>query len=269
MSINAMPSGQYPIERRAGEVERLRLQNDAWASDTAVMLDSIGVSPGWKCLDLACGPGGITDVLAHKAGAWNVKGLDADPDFLDIARDWGPKGVTYLLGDAYDTELPEESFDLVHMRFLASTAGDPDRLIAEAMRLLKPGGTLAMQEASFETLRCYPPHPAWHGLLGIFSACFPGHTGEPVAQQLYRKLRKAGFGDVNYRPRIVGTRAGDPWQDYLPATVESLRSAILERGLTDEARLDRLLAECRAHLSDPDTVFASITCVQVWGTKEG
>jgi SAM-dependent methyltransferase len=250
-------------------VERLRIQSDAWAPDTAVMLSEIGVSPGWKCLDLACGPGGITDSLALRAGAQNVTGLDADPEFLDIARDWGPIGSTYLLGDAYETGLPAGSFDLVHMRFLASTAGDPDRLIAEALRILKPGGTLAMQEATFETLRCYPPHPAWNGLLKLFSTCFPGHEGEPVSQQLFRKLRAAGCQDVHYRPRIVGTRSGDPWADYLPATVESLRGSIFARNLASPERLEQLLSDCRRHLADPDTVFTSITCVQVWGRKAG
>jgi hypothetical protein len=153
------------------------------------------------------------------------------------------------------------------MRFLASTAGEPERLVAEAMRLLKPGGTLAMQEASFESLRCYPPNPAWDGLLALFAACFPGHIGEPVSQKLYRMLRAAGCGDVQYRPCIVGTRSGDAWIDYLPSTVESLRRSILERGLTDEDGLDRLLTDCRQHLAHPDTVFTSITCIQVWGRK--
>ncbi len=267
MNRVALPSGQYPIERRAGEVERLRLQTEAWAPDTAAMLDRIGVKPGWKCLDLACGPGGITDVLADRAGAENVTGLDADTDFLDIARDWGPVGATYLLGDAYATGLPDVSFDLVHMRFLASTAGGPDKLIDEALRLLKPGGILAMQEAAFDTLRCYPPHIAWTGLFRLFAACFPGHESEPVSQQLFRKMRAAGCQDVHYRPCIVGTRSGDAWSDYLPATVESLRGTILGRNLTSPERLDRLLADTRAHLADPDTVFTSITCVQVWGTK--
>lgn len=268
MNQSNLPSGQYPIERRAGEVERLRLQNEAWAPDTAAMLDAIGVAPGWHCLDLACGPGGITDVLAERVGAnGKVTGLDGDRDFLEIAKGWGPEGVDYIYGDAYETGLPDASFDMVHMRFIASTAGAPDKLITEALRILKPGGTLAMQEATFSTLRCYPPHPAWDGLIDLFSASFPGHEGEPIAHQLYRKLRAAGCQDVHYRPCVVGTRSGDPWQDYLPATVESLRGPLLSRNIIEEEKLDTLLSECRQHLSDPDTVFSSVTCVQVWGKK--
>lgn len=268
MGNTTLPSGAYPIELRAGEVERLRLQNQAWTKDTNILLDEIGVNTGWRCLDLACGPGGITDVLAKKVGnSGHVVGLDGDREFLEIARDWGPKGVEYLHGDAYETGLPPASFDLVHIRFLASTAGNPEKLIAEALRLLKSGGTLAMQEASFDTLRCYPQDPAWDKLISIFTECFPGHTTEPIAQQLYRMLRSAGCEGVGYRPCILGVRAGDVWQDYLPATIESLRSTIIQKKLTSGKNLDELLKDCRRHLSNPDTTFTSITCVQVWGRK--
>jgi len=269
MKHMAPPSGHYPIERRAGEVERLRLQNAAWAEDTAALLDAVGVGQGWHCLDLGCGPGGITDVLAEKVGpGGRVFGLDADAEFIEIARGWGPKAVEYRVDDAYATGLPGGAFDLVHIRFLASTAGEPDRLIAEALRLLRPGGVLAMQEADFPTLRCFPPHPAWDELVGAFRACFPGHDGEEsVAQSLYRRMRAAGCQDLGYRPRILGVRAGDAWQDYLPATMESLRTTVTERKLIPAERFDVALAECRAHLAEPGTIFTSFTCVQAWGRK--
>jgi hypothetical protein len=61
-------SGDYPIERRSGEIERLHVQSAALAADTDIMLDRIGVGPGWRCLDLACGPAGITGALAARVG---------------------------------------------------------------------------------------------------------------------------------------------------------------------------------------------------------
>lgn len=268
MTKAVLPSGVYPIEQRIGEIERLRLQNEAWGPYTETLLTRIGVEQGWHCLDLACGPGGITDVLARKVGATGrVVGLDGNASFLDEARSWGPKTVEYMEGDAYATGLPDAHFDLVHIRFLASTAGNPQGLIREGLRLLKTGGTLAFQEASFDTLNCYPPHPAWKKMLDIFHACFPGHDGEPVAYQLYRMLRGAGCDNVGYNPCIVGVKAGDPWHDYFPATVDSLRSIIARKNLINESELDQTLADCRTHLAHHDTIFTSITCVQVWGEK--
>ena len=146
MSEAPAGSGDYPIERRAGEVERLRIQSDALAADTEAMLERIGVRPGWRCLD-GCGPGGITGALAARVGPdGEVLGLDFDAEFVAIAREGAPANTRFMTGNAYATGLRAASFDLVHTRFLAGTAGDPEGLIAEALRLVRPGGVVAMQE---------------------------------------------------------------------------------------------------------------------------
>ncbi len=259
-------SGDYPIERRSGELERLHLQGAALAADTETMLDRIGVGEGWRCLDLACGPAGITGALAARVGAaGSVVGLEFDEAFVALARAAAPPNVTIVRGDAYATGLPAASFDLVHVRFLACTAGEPERLIAEARRLVRPGGFVALQEADFRSLDCYPPHPAWTALRDALESSFPESGGEPIAHRLYRLLRRAGLEQVQYRPFLVGVRAGDPWIDYLPATVESVRARIIERQLMTAEAFGPALAACRAHLADPETVFTSFTVVQVWG----
>ncbi|MCZ6558187.1 MAG: class I SAM-dependent methyltransferase, partial [SAR324 cluster bacterium] len=114
-------SGRYPIEHSVGEIERLRMQAEAYAFDAEVMLDRIGVQQDWHCIDLGCGAGGITDLLSGRVGSeGRVLGLDADSAMVEAARTWakdrGPKTVTYLHGDAYKTGLPREAFNLVHFR---------------------------------------------------------------------------------------------------------------------------------------------------------
>ena len=59
----------------------------------------------------------------------------------------------------------------------------------------------------------------------------------------------------------------DPMVDYLPSTVESLRSAVIKLGLLSEAEFPQVLAECKNHLRQPDTSFTMYTVAQVWGTK--
>jgi SAM-dependent methyltransferase len=262
------PVGSYPIDSvQADEHERLRLQDDAWASDAHALLDQIGVGAGWHCLDLGCGPKGLTDILSQRVGpTGKVVGLELNPAFTETARKSAPANVEIVTGNAYATGLPGGSFDLVHMRFLASTAGEPERLVSEAKRLLKPGGILATQEADGATLRCFPPHSAWIRLLDALVTCFPTGFGEdPVAHRLYRLMQQTGFENCHYRPSLVGVRSGDPWHDYLPSTTASLRNVFEARGLFTPHELDDTLAACRAHLADPDTVFVSPMLVQVWG----
>jgi ubiquinone/menaquinone biosynthesis C-methylase UbiE len=259
--------GHYPLERRAGEIERLRIQGTAMAPDSAIMLERIGVGAGWHCLDLGCGPGGITGLMSERVGAsGRVVGLDADPVFVAHARRHGPANVEFVIGDAYQSNLPSGSFDLVHMRFVASTAGGPEALLKEAIRLARPGGTVALQEPDMSTLNCYPPHPAWQRLKAALIAAFASAGADiNLAQRLFGLARAAGLADVQYRPFLLGVRADDPWIDYLPSTVESLRGTIVDRGLLSPAELRAALADCRAHLADPGTVFTSFTVAQVWG----
>jgi SAM-dependent methyltransferase len=126
-------AGNYPIDHRAGEIERLHRQGAAMAPDCEIMLDKIGVGDGWRCLDLGCGPEGITALLSARVGkTGKVVGLDADPGFLDHARRRAAAHTEFVLGNAYGSALASGGFDLVHLRFVASTAGDPQNLLREA-----------------------------------------------------------------------------------------------------------------------------------------
>lgn len=260
-------SGSYPIERRAGEIERLHIQSKAMAPDTLAMLDRFGPMQGWTCLDIGCGPGGITDLLGARVGpTGRVIGLDMDAEFLEHARRNAPPNVEFRLGNAYASDLPAGGFDLVHMRFVASTAGSPERLIEEATRLARPGGIVALQEPDGSTLNCYPPHLAWERLKSALLGAFKGVGADlELARKLYFLVHQAGLADVQYRTALLGVRSIDPMIDYLPSTVESLRATILKLGLFSEGDLATALADCRTHLAKPGTAFTMYTVAQVWG----
>lgn len=262
-------TGRYPLERRAGEIERLLLQSACMAHETAYMLDRIGVRRGWHCLDIGCGPGGITAALAERTGLeGRVVGLDADPVFLDHAREHAHAGVEFVADNAFASSFADASFDLVHIRCLASSAGSPEALYREALRLTKPGGVLALQEPDMDRLACFPPDPAFDrlkaALIGAFAAA---GTDICLGQKLFSIVLNLRLEDVLFRPFLLGFRADDPMRDYLPLTALSLRRAMLRAGLMTEADLAATIEACRAHLADPKTVTTLYAVVQVWGRK--
>ncbi len=263
-------AGNYPIEHRRGEIERLHAQAAALAPDTRVMLERIGIKSGWSCLDMGCGPRGITDLLSEHVGpGGRVVGLDKDEQFLTYARAHGAPNTEFRQGDAYATSLPDGSFDLVHSRFVASTSGKPELLLQEAVRVARPDGFVALQEPDVSTFSCYPPHPAWDRLMALMLDVFVGVGADiHLARHLYAMARKAGLADVHYRPVLIGIRSTDSMADHLPATVESLRGTLFDRKLVSEIELTHLLEQCRAHLRDPGTVTRSFMVAQVWGRKQ-
>jgi SAM-dependent methyltransferase len=262
-------SGSYPIEARGGEIERLHIQSAAMAPETDRMLELIGVRDGWSCLDVGCGPGGITGLLSKRVGSTGrVVGLDMNAGFLEHARAMASSNAEFVQADAYGSNLTTGTFDLVHMRFVACTSGAPERLLQEAKRLARPGGTIALQESDIATLNCYPPHPSWDRLKAAMLGAFRGVGADiELARRLYFVVRQAGLVDVQYRPFIVGVRSVDPMVDYLPSTIESIRATVLKLGLLSEHEFSVVLAECREHLRQPDTVSTMYTVGQVWGQK--
>jgi SAM-dependent methyltransferase len=262
-------AGNYPIETREGEIERLHFQGAAMAHETREMLKRIGVKPGWACLDIGGGPRGITDILSEQVGpTGKVVGLDMNEQFLAHGRAHAAANVEFRRGDAYDSGLPAGEFDLVHMRFVASTAGSPERLLKEAARLARPGGVVALQEPDGETLHCYPPHAAYERLKAALLGAFKGVGAElENAGRFYALERQAGLVDVEFRPFILGFRSTDPMADYLPSIVESLRGTVIRLGLFSEAEFPDVLADCRDHLRRPETISTSYTVMQVWGRK--
>ncbi len=195
-------------------------------------------------------------------------GLDMDEAFLDYARRSAPANVELRRGDAYETDLPAAACDPVHMRFVASTAGNPERLLKEATRLARPGRIVALQEPDASALHCYPPHPAGDRLEAVLIGTFKGVGADlELARRLYFLVRQAGLHDVQYRTALLAVRSVDPMVDYLPSTIDSLRKTILKLGLLSESELAAGLTDCRRHLAKPDTSFTLFALAQVWARK--
>jgi demethylmenaquinone methyltransferase / 2-methoxy-6-polyprenyl-1,4-benzoquinol methylase len=99
-----------------------------------------GLEPGGSALDIACGSGKLTAVLARIAGpGGRVVGLDFSPQMLDIARRDHP-GIEFLEGDALSLPFDDATFDASTNAFGLRNLADPVRGLREMLRVLKPGG---------------------------------------------------------------------------------------------------------------------------------
>lgn len=105
----------------------------------------IGITPGSKVLDVACGTGN-TAIPAAKAGA-SVTGVDIATNSLDQARKRAEAeklNVHFEEGDAEELRYKDSSFDVVLSMFGAMFAPRPEKVAAELLRVCKPGGIIAM-----------------------------------------------------------------------------------------------------------------------------
>jgi SAM-dependent methyltransferase len=101
------------------------------------LLSSIDAAKGNRLLDVACGPGYVTEA-ASKLGCRSV-GLDFSAKMVAHARERLP-AVEFREGDAQDLPFDAQSFDIVVMNFGVPHLSKPERAFAEARRVLQPGG---------------------------------------------------------------------------------------------------------------------------------
>lgn len=122
----------------------------------------LGDVEGLDVVELGCGTAFFAAVLA-KRGARPV-GVDVTPAQLETARrQMAETGIEFPLveASAEDVPLPDASFDLAVSEYGASLWCDPDRWVAEASRLLRPGGRLVYLTNSMLAILCAPDEPGY------------------------------------------------------------------------------------------------------------
>lgn len=103
----------------------------------------LALQKGEQVLDLACGQGAVSRAL-HQAGA-QVTGVDLSRRLIDLARQRSPLGVRLLVGDVRRLEaLADGSFDAAICVLAAQNLDPLQPMLAEAARLLRPGGRLVL-----------------------------------------------------------------------------------------------------------------------------
>lgn len=255
-----------------GERARLLEQCELYRMEAELLFDRIGVDSGWQALDLGCGPPGVLDILAERVGTAGavvgLEGLDRKRGMLEFDDASSPAGqhlssVELVPGEATATGLPTGSFDLVHERLMLVDVAHPEDVVAEMVRLTRPGGYVALQDMDVISWTCEPPHPAWDVLRVALAA---GWAGDPrIGRRLPALLRAAGLVDVEVDVHVGLSRPGEPAHTMLQRFVATHRHRILATGTLSACELDACLRDVEEHLARPDTLVLGWTLFQSWG----
>jgi ubiquinone/menaquinone biosynthesis C-methylase UbiE len=158
-------SSVYIIRGGVAGRERLRVLSRVMGPMTAALLDRVGVRAGMRCLDVGCGGGDVTRMLAALAGPHGAAvGVDIDEVKLALARyeaaDEGIGNVDYRCA-ALDELPPDGAFDVAYARFLLSHLADPAAALRQMIATVRPGGVVAIQDIDYTGGFCHPPSAAY------------------------------------------------------------------------------------------------------------
>lgn len=156
------------------------------------------LKPGEVVLDLGSG-GGIDVLLSAKRVGPSGKayGLDMTDEMLELARanaaEAGLTNVEFLKGNIEAIPLPDASVDVIISNCVINLSADKDAVLAEAYRVLRPGGRFAVADIVIQG----EPLPAEiRQSLALWSSCVSGALSDDEYRQ---KLAAAGFTDIDIR----------------------------------------------------------------------
>jgi SAM-dependent methyltransferase len=232
--------------------------DDAFARLTAQsigpLLDALEVAQGTHLLDIACGPGYVAAEAARRGA--RVLGVDFSGAMVALARRRLP-GLEFREGDAQALDLPDGGFDAVAMNFGLLHLDRPAQALAEAARVLGPGGrcgfTVWAAPPRTEAYRIVLGAIERHGRLDVPLPAGPSFFHYSVAAVARQALHEAGLVDAVVRevPQLWRfDRAEQLFEAMLHGTV---RTAALLRAqmpaALDAIRVE-ITAEAARHAAD-------------------
>jgi len=260
----------YLLADQASELERLQLQSRVWEPAGRALLAGLRSATGLRALEIGCGVMGWLRLLSESVGPSGiVVGSDVDEKMLARAKQLVEaerlSNVSLVKDDLFASQLAPDSFDLLHSRFQIAPLGRASEQVAAYLRLLRPGGTIVLEEPDISSWRVNPDAPAVQRLIATIEDGFREAGGNFNAGRGLPDLLRS----VNIEPRVSAqVLALEPGHPYLRLPIQ-FATALRARLETLMARpeLDNLMAQAESEIARPGTWGTTFTLIQVSGTR--
>ncbi|MDA1196013.1 MAG: methyltransferase domain-containing protein [Planctomycetota bacterium] len=239
------------------------------------ILERLGLRATGRLADLGCGTG---QFAGRAATAWpdlEIVGLDMFDRHVALAREAFPAEahphLSFVQGDARATDWADGSFGAVTIRHVLHALPDAEAIVAEAYRLLRPGGLFYVLDEDYDGLILDAPTEEARRLFVDAQPAMLAHgTDLHRGRTTFRSLRSAGFGQVRVDHVVVDTQSAsrETFADMMRFWRDGYARFIGEAmGVEPDeivARFDALIAT----ILDPDR-YSCWTIFAVSGRKPG
>jgi ubiquinone/menaquinone biosynthesis C-methylase UbiE len=265
-----MPVGSHYFAAAADwqdELVRLRLLEDECDPHTRRHLDTIGVGPGWRCLEVGVGAGAMVRWLAERVGlTGHVVAADIDQRYLG---ELCLPNVEVRQCDIALDDVEPESYDLVHCRFVLMHLDDPAAALRRMTAALRPGGWLLVADPDNDVAGSVDPD---HPLSAVFDSCYRKRVEFASAAKiadfrfgkaLLRYVEALGLVELGNEGIARVVHGGDPFSDMWIKTWQRIDDAVIEHGVLSEGEVRKM----RQAYEDPTFTYRTQLTQYVWGRK--
>lgn len=245
------------------EAERLR---DQAASTRDLFHHDTSYPAGDRVLEIGCGVGAQTVTLAGRHPDTQFVSIDLSVSSLRVARSGVRQrelsNVEHQRVDLFHLPFTDASFDHAFICHVLEHLEDPIAGLAEARRVLKPGGTITVIEGDHGSCYWHPETDesqlVWCSLIDVQAEL---GADALIGRRLYPLLSAAGFHDVVTSPRFVYADASRPvvMDGFVLKTivpmVETAKERALAAGMATEAEWQQGIADLQSIASNPEGVF--------------
>jgi SAM-dependent methyltransferase len=252
------------------EDERSRLRALEFVLDpgTVSVLETVGVTKGWRCLEVGGGGGSVTRWLCDQVGSeGHVVATDLSPRFLE---EIDAPNLEVRKHNIVTDPLEENAFDLVHSRDVLEHIAERELVLDRMVAAVKPGGWLVAEDVDFvSALRAdgFGESSSLAPFEGrMWAASVKGMKARGVDPEYGRRLpwRLAARGITEISATVRGGlfQAGSPGRTLALLSLAQLRPILLEGGLLED-EVEQLMATMKRE----DFMGFGPIHVAAWGRK--
>ena len=235
-SAMALQQADYVLGHTSVEQQRLIRQGLALAPLTERFLRDAGISSGMRVLDIGCGMGDVTLIVAQLVGtAGHVISIDLDHASIETAQRraaaFGFENTSFHRADIAEY-VPSSPFDAIIGRLVLQFVSDPTAIIKGLCGMLRPGGILALQEPTWKLWLTYTAHlPLRLSVTKAARDAFQaGGASTEMDQQLYQGFIASGLRAPQLRVELPLGNSPE-FRNLLPDLLAALMPNIIAKGL--------------------------------------
>ncbi|MCC8459087.1 class I SAM-dependent methyltransferase [Photorhabdus aegyptia] len=234
------------------EIQRLINQAKILQPITDRLLTEAGIRTGMQVLEIGCGAGDLTRLIANRVGpSGHVTAVDVSSEAIRVARsrlyeDEG-KHITFVQADA-DTFSDDQRFDALIGRYVLMHQPDPARTLRHLSGFLKPNGIVAFHELGLDGDYCSTPSvPLWEKL-GMwidktFRLVAPSYN---LGRQFAKVFAEVGLLEPHiFGEQLIGCGKSTPLIPWTVSTMHILLPAAIRYSIVDEYEVDIATLQAR------------------------